>query len=110
MRTRWRASALYVDGKLSWRALQAITLRLDICYTCIEGTEESLIEDLRAFVRFKPTIDLRTVVGKFCRCRRAEFKAKRAADIESPEILPVHILEPHASATAPTGVVLHHAR
>jgi len=78
-----KAARWYVAGKLSWRALNAISLRLVLCYFAEEGTEESLIDDLRAYIRVKPTIDLRTKVGVACRRSRAASRRKQRAAEEA---------------------------
>jgi len=87
---RWHAA-----GKLSWRELHAIDVRLILCFVCLEGTEETLVEDLHAFVRSKPTIDLRTMVGAACRRRRRAAAKERKAELPPP-----------VTAITSTGVVL----
>lgn len=105
-----KAARRYADGKLSWRALHAVSQRLILCYyDASEEDEESLIEDLRAFVRVKPTIDLRTKVGRECRRRRAAAKARHQAIARQPEV-PIHMPRPLVSATTSTGVVLQLVR
>jgi len=47
----------------------------------LEDAEESLIEDLRAFVRAQPTIDLRTKVGKICRANYAASKKRKLEEV-----------------------------
>lgn len=100
-----KAARWYVAGKLTWKALHAIALRLDLYYVFLEDTEESLIEDLRGYIKVKPIIDLRAKVGAICRRRRATAKAEppRTTQLYSPTML---ISRPPASATTSTGVVL----
>jgi hypothetical protein len=100
-----KAARWYVAGKLPWRALHAIALRLDLYYVFLEGTEESLIEDLRGYIKVKPTLDLRAKVGAICRRRRATATAEppRTTQLYSPTML---IPRPPVSATTSTGVVL----
>jgi len=87
-----KAARRYAEGKLSWRALHAIRVRLELCYLTIEDTEESLIEDLRAFVRAKPTIDLRTKVGKICRARHAAFEKNKHDEARSASTVNVNVV------------------
>jgi len=76
-----KAGRQYAKGKLSWRALHAISIRIDISYMGLEDAEESLVEDLRAFVRAQPTIDLRTKVGKICRTNYAASKKRKLEEV-----------------------------
>lgn len=94
-----KAARWHVDGKFSSRALHAISLRLSLYYVFLEGTEESLVEDLRAYVRVKPTIDLRTVMARICRRRRAAIRAEK-------QELPTYVSGSLVSATTSTGVIL----
>lgn len=106
-----KAARWYVAGKLSWRALNAISLRLIICYMANGEmeTEESLVEDLRAYVRVKPTIDLRTKVGRICRRNRTATKAEPLTIVRQQE-LPMQMPGPLVSAKTSTGVVLQLVR
>ena len=97
-----KAARWYVAGKLSWRALNAISIRLLLCYFADEGTEESLIDDLRAYIRVEPTIDLRTKVGVACQRSRAASRRKQRAADEAIEKAPA----PRRSAITRTGIVL----
>jgi len=100
-----KAARWYVAGKLSWRALHAIALRLDLCYVFSEGTEESLIEDLRGYIRVKPILDLHAKVGTIARRRRAAVKAEPPRIVQL-QVSTMPIPKPPVSATTSTGVVL----
>lgn len=95
-----KAARRYAEGKLSWRALHAIRIRLDLCYLTLEDTEELLIEDLRAYVRAQPTINLRTKVGKICRARHAA--SKRRTDVEARSASTVKAISPAAQTAVTT--------
>lgn len=99
-----KAARWYVAGKLSWRALHAIALRLDLCYVFLEGTEESLIEDLRGYIRVKPALDLHAKVGTIIRRRRVAVKAEPPRIVQQ-QASTIPIPKP-VSATTSTGVVL----
>ena len=105
-----RAARWYVAGKLSWRALKAISLRVDLFYVGFEGTEESLVEDLRSYIRAKPTIDLRAKIGAIIRRRRVSSQTTSAASSAPSMKLPVRIPSTHLSAMTSTGVVLRLVR
>lgn len=54
----------YVAGKLSREALEAVYERTLLCYIWEEDSEEELVEDLRGYIRVKPSNDLREVVAR----------------------------------------------
>jgi hypothetical protein len=66
-----KAARGYVAGKLSRRALEAVSKRTLLWYLCEEGSEEELVEDLRGYIRAKPSNDLRAVVARIMWRRRA---------------------------------------
>lgn len=59
-----KAVRSYVAGKLSRAALEAVRERTLLCYFCHQGSEEELVEDLRGYVRAKPSNDLPAVVAR----------------------------------------------
>lgn len=105
-----KAARWHVAGKLSRRALHAVSLRLNICYFGQDGeTEQELVEDLRAYVRSKPTIDLRTKVGRICRSRQAAYKATKPK-VTSTEATEIFIPPTARMTVTGTGVILRLAR
>jgi len=66
-----KAAQRYVAGKMSRRALEAVSKRTLLWYLCEEGSEEELVEDLRSYIRAKPSNDLRAVVARIMWRRRA---------------------------------------
>lgn len=60
----------YVSGKLRREALEAVYERTLLCYFCAEGSEEELVEDLRCYIRAKPSNDLRAVVSQILSRRK----------------------------------------
>lgn len=91
-----KAARWHVTGKLPWEKLNAVSIRLCLCYVALEGTEEALVEDLRAYIRAKPTINLLTQVEAICQRRGEKTRMQVATSI------PNHT----ASITTSTGVVL----
>lgn len=59
-----KAVRYYVAGKLCREALEAVYERTLLCYFCQEGSEEELVEDLRGYIRAKPSNDLPAVVSR----------------------------------------------
>lgn len=101
----------YVAGKLSRQALEAVSQRTLLCYVCDEGSEEELVEDLRSYIRVKPSNDLCAVVARMISRRkvaamRPEQRPNALHSVRHPrrESAPVKLSE-RVAATA-TGVVL----
>jgi hypothetical protein len=101
----------YVAGKLSRQALEAVSQRTLLCYVCEEGSEEELVEDLRGYIRVKPSNDLCAVVARMLSRRkvaamRPEQRPGSLHSVRHPrrETAPVKLSE--RAATTATGLVL----
>lgn len=101
----------YVSGKLSRQALEAVSTRTLLCYVFEEGSEKELIEDLRGYIRAKPSNDLCAVVAQMLWRRRAaavrpkqQPGAFHGMQHLHREPAPVKLTE--RAATTSTGVVL----
>lgn len=105
-----KAAQRYVAGKMSRRALEAVSKRTLLWYLCEEGSEEELVEDLRGYIRAKPSNDLRAVVARIMwRRRAATARPERHRMLHSVPALSQVAAEaklPGRAATTPTGVVL----
>lgn len=106
-----KAARGYVAGKLSRRALEAVSKRTLLWYLCEEGSEEELIEDLRSYIRAKPSNDLRAVVARIMWRRRAAMARpeQRHRMLHRVPALSQVVTEPESpvrTATTSTGVVL----
>lgn len=106
-----KAARGYVSGKLSRRALEAVSKRTLLWYLCEEGSEEELIEDLRGYIRAKPTNDLRAVVAQIIWRRRAATgtPGQQHRMLHSVPVLSQVAAEakfPVRTTTTSTGVVL----
>lgn len=102
-----KAARGYVFGKLSRRALEAVSKRTLLWYLCEEGSEEELVEDLRSYIRAKPSNDLRAVVARMMWRRRAAVARpeQRQRMLHSVPAL-TQAPAPARTATTSTGVVL----
>lgn len=101
----------YVAGKLSRRALEAVAKRTLLCYLFEEGSEEELIEDLRGYIRAKPSNDLRAVVARIMWRRRAatarpEQRHRMLHGVPAVSQVATETRFPVRTATTSTGVVL----
>lgn len=101
----------YVAGKLSREALEAVYERTLLCYICDEDSEEELVEDLRGYIRVKPSNDLREVVARMLSRREVaamlpEQRLVLLHSVRRPrrESAPVKLSE--KAATTATGPVL----
>lgn len=106
-----KAARGYVSGKLSRRALEAVSKRTLLWYVCEEGSEEELVEDLRGYIRAKPTNDLRAVVAQIIGRRRAatarpEQGHRLLHSVPALSQPPAGAKFPVRTATTSTGVVL----
>lgn len=106
-----KAARGYVSGKLSRQAMQAVCQRTLLCYIANEGSEEELIEDLRGYIRTKPSIDLCAMVERIL-----SSKATTSVKLEPPQTLHPNLQHRRRkprptklsgrTATTSTGVVL----
>lgn len=106
-----KAARGYVSGKLSRRALVAVSKRTLLCYLCEEGSEEELVEDLRGYIRTKPSNDLRAVVARIMWRRRAttarpEQRHRLLHSVPGLSQVAAEAKFPVRTATTSTGVVL----
>ena len=106
-----KAARGYVSGKLSRRALEAVSKRTLLWYLCEEGSEEELVADLRGYIRAKPSNDLRAVVARIVWRRRAATarpKQRRRMLYSVPVLCQVaaEVKSARRAATTSAGVVL----
>lgn len=106
-----KAVRYYVAAKLCREALEAVYERTLLCYFCQEGSEEELVEDLRGYIRAKPSNDLPAVVSRMLSSRtvasmRPEQRSSSLRVEQHSQQAAISVRISGRGATTTTGVML----